>query len=194
MPRAKNRDPRVERLALARAAESEAKTRSTLEAVAHLQASGRRVTVTEVARRAGVSTWFCYNKAAVKDAIENAIAEQAESGALNASEPHSTRVTQSGLETDLSLAREEIRQLRKERDSYKQRAQLALGAELDDVSHAELLAAVTQLQNRARHLELEYQAASDRAAAAEQRADELSDELTAARSSLRKMIRPARSG
>lgn len=194
MPRAKNQDQRVERLALARAAQSAAKTRSALEAVAHLQASGRRVTVTEVARRAGVSTWFCYNKAAVKDAIECALAEQAESGALNASEPHSTRVTQSGVETDLALAREEIRQLRKERDSYKQRAQLALGAELDDVSHAELLAAVTQLQNRARHLELEYQAASDRAAAAEQRADELSDELTAARSSLRKMIRPARSG
>lgn len=184
-------DPRAQRLARARAAASEAKTANALAAVSALQTAAQSVTFTEVARRARVSTWFCYNKPAVRRAIETAIAEQADQGISIAAAPLRVRVTQSGLEVDLALARHQIKTLKRERDVYKTRAQLSLGTELDDVPRAELLATLTEAQDRVHRLELELATATRRAETAERQAEEIDDQLTAARSSLRKMIRPA---
>ncbi|MFJ7258126.1 hypothetical protein ACIQWV_37675 [Streptomyces sp. NPDC098085] len=55
------REARVERLRQARIADSKAKTKRSLDAVASLIAAGERITVARVACKAAVSTWFVYN-------------------------------------------------------------------------------------------------------------------------------------
>ena len=77
-PGGNDRNARIERLRASRAKDSEAKTRRALDAVDGLLRSGRRITVTQVARDASVSTWFVYNQPQVHQAVQHGIAAQRE--------------------------------------------------------------------------------------------------------------------
>ncbi|MCX5434564.1 DUF6262 family protein (plasmid) [Streptomyces sp. NBC_00257] len=105
------REARVERLRQARTADSKAKTKRGLDAVASLVAAGERITVARVARKAAVSTWFVYNSPDVHQAVRAAVQEQAWHGIPAAAILPRQRVSEASLQTDLALAREEIKGL-----------------------------------------------------------------------------------
>lgn len=118
-----------------------------------LLSAGQRISFARVAREAGVSTWFVYNTPAIKSAIHNAMSDQAQHGREATAMPRPERATPASLHTDLALAREEIQELRRERDALKHRVQLALGAEIDNVAQADLVQRIQDLeqQNSDRH-------------------------------------------
>ncbi|WP_406494781.1 DUF6262 family protein [Streptomyces sp. NBC_00846] len=184
-----DRNARVERLRVSRAKDSEDKTRRALDAVDGLLRSGRRITVTQVAREASVSTWFVYNQPQVHQAVQDGITAQQGRGRHNSLTPETSQVSQAGLRTDLALAREEIKDLKKERDRLRNRLRLSLGAELEGVNRNELIERVQQIEQRNTALEQSLSEARDHIAALEGQLREAEDDLTAARASLRRAIR-----
>ncbi|KAK1177977.1 DUF6262 family protein [Streptomyces sp. NBS 14/10] len=183
------RDVRVQRLRQARAADSKAKTLRGLEAVASLVAAGERVTVTRVARKAAVSTWFVYNRPEVHQAVQAAIREQARHGIPAAAVVPRQRVSEASLQTDLALAREEIKDLKTERDRLQERVRLALGAEIEQVQQPELLRRTRGLERHNALLVAELAEQTTRADKLERRTIELEDEVTAVRRALTRSIR-----
>ncbi|WP_405713393.1 DUF6262 family protein [Streptomyces sp. NBC_00046] len=186
---ANDRNARVERLRASRAKDSEDKIRRALDAVDGLLRSGRRITVTQVARDAAVSTWFIYNQPPVHQAVQDGIAAQREHVRQEFPVPEARQVSSAGLRTDLALAREEIKDLKKERDRLRNRVRLSLGAELDEVNRNELIERVQQLEQRNTTLDQELSEARDQITALEGRLREAEDDLTAARGSLRRAMR-----
>ncbi|MFE9123716.1 DUF6262 family protein [Streptomyces sp. NPDC007172] len=183
------REARIEWLRRARTADSKAKTKRGLDAVVGLVAAGERITVARVARKAAVSTWFVYNSPDVHQAVRAAIQEQARHGIPAAAVLPRQRVSEAGLQTDLALAREEIRDLKTERDRLQARVRLALGAEIDDVQRTELLRRIRDLESHNALLISELAGQTDRADRLERRTAELEDEVTAVRRALTRSIR-----
>ncbi|MFE4798428.1 DUF6262 family protein [Streptomyces sp. NPDC056708] len=184
-----DRNARVERLRLSRAKDSEDKTRRALDAVDGLLRSGRRITVAQVAREASVSTWFVYNQPQVHQAVKDGITAQQARGRQNSLIPEASQVSQAGLRTDLALARDEIKDLKEERDRLRNRVRLSLGAELEGVNRNELIGRVQQIEQRNTALEQALSEAGDQITALEGQLREAEDDLTAARASLRRAMR-----
>ncbi|MFJ4695153.1 DUF6262 family protein [Streptomyces sp. NPDC088766] len=184
-----DRNSRVERLRASRAKDSEEKTRRALDAVDGLLRSGRRITVAQVAREASVSTWFVYNQSPVHQAVQDGITTQRTQGRQNSHAPEAPQVSPAGLRTDLALAREEIKDLKKERDQLRNRVRLSLGAELEGVNQHELLERVQQIEQQNTALEQALSEARGQIAALESQLREAEDDLTAARASLRRAMR-----
>lgn len=184
-----SRDARVRRLAAARARDSEAKTARSLDVVRDLLGSGQRVTFTGVAREASVSTWFVYNQAQVRDAVQAAMDEQRKHGRHTSQVSGGQRVNPAGLHTELALAREEIKDLKKERDRLRERVRLSLGAELDDADRSKLVERVEQLEREKADLKHELENTRDQLFSLEGRLQESEDDLTAARAGLRRAMR-----
>lgn len=168
----------------ARRRDSQTKRASVLSTVEQMLGEGTPVTFASVARRARVSTWLVYAPG-IRDAIEEARTRQ---HTHRASEQH-TQASTCGLETDLALARAEIKRLRAERDQQQQQLRHALGARLDNIAKAGLVARIEELTRT--NSGLAATAASQQAEneALRTRITELEDDLTAARTSLRRMIR-----
>ncbi|WP_405898155.1 DUF6262 family protein [Streptomyces sp. NBC_00727] len=184
-----DRNARVERLRVSRAKDSEDKTRRALDTVDGLLRSGRRITVAQVARDASVSTWFVYNQPRVHQAVQDGITAQRTRGRQNPHAPEASQVSPAGLRTDLALAREEIKDLKKERDRLRNRVSLSLGAELEGVNQHELIERVQQIEQRNTALEHALSEARDQIAALEGQLRAAEDDLTAARASLRRAMR-----
>ncbi|MFF3621532.1 DUF6262 family protein [Streptomyces sp. NPDC002467] len=183
------RDARVERLRASRTQDSEAKTARALDAVRSLLRAGRRITTAQVARDASVSTWFVYNQPQVRDAVQSGIATQREQGLQRPPAPGRHQVSPAGLQTELALARDEIRDLRKERDRLRERVRLSLGAEIEEVDRNRLVERVQQLERDNASLSAELTSTRDQLAAMEGRLLETEDDLTAARAGLRRAMR-----
>ena len=83
----------------------------------------------------------------------------------------------------------EITRLRAERDAQQQQLQLALGARLDNIAKADLLARLDELTRHNRDLAADVARCRSENTALNARVVELEDELAAARTSLRRMIR-----
>jgi hypothetical protein len=147
---------------------------------------GTTITFAEVARLAEVSTWLVYARG-VREAIEAARAGQS-----SRKDPAVRRPGQSpdpSTATDLALARAEIARLRAERTEQQRQLSLALGARMDDVAKSDLVARVDELtRHNAQLATAAAQHQSDNAAL-KSRVVELEDDLGAARTSLRRMIR-----
>ncbi|CAL9531826.1 DUF6262 family protein [Streptomyces cellulosae] len=184
-----DRSARIERLRASRAKDSEEKTRRALDAVDALLRTGQRITVAQVARDASVSTWFVYNQPQVHQAVQDGITAQRTRGHQNPPTPEAPQVSPAGLRTDLALAREEIKDLKKERDRLRNRVRLSLGAELEGVSQRELIERVQQIKQRNTALEQALSEAGKRIAALEGQLREAEDDLTAARAGLRRAMR-----
>ena len=99
--------------------------------------------------------------------------------------------TPASLRTDLALAREEIRRLRAEHGKLRDRLRLQLGAEIDGPDPAALITRVADLETLTRQLTAERDARAAEASQAQRRIRDLEDDLTAARETLRRVIRQA---
>jgi hypothetical protein len=180
---------RAAALKAARAKDSELKRRRTLAALEALEASGESITFTAVAKAAGVSTWLVYAEG-IREHIDAARHRQAHHGAAPAPTPSAQRTTTSdSLRTDFAIAQEQIKTLRAERDKLQQRLRLQLGAELEAPDRAHLTARVADLEAINRQLVAERDARTIEADTAKSRVTELEDELSAARESLRRVIK-----
>ncbi|TDC74527.1 hypothetical protein [Streptomyces hainanensis] len=102
---------------------------------------------------------------------------------------HVTRTSSASLATDLELAREEIAKLRAERDQLRHAARLHLGHQLDQANSQDLVTRVQELTQTTADLEGRLHQAMGEKALLEGRVSELEDDLAAARTSLRRMIR-----
>jgi hypothetical protein len=184
---------RAQAMLAARAKASQDKRQRALAAVQALEAAGTPVTATAVATAAGVSTWLAYTDG-IREHIEAARHRQAERepGPSTAAPPRRGEpVTQTSLRTDLTIARDEIRRLRAEHDKLRARLRLQLGAEIEGPDRAELITRVATLEASCRQLATERDARATETNHAQRRIRELEDDLTAARESLRRVIRQA---
>ena len=178
-------------LRAARAKDSHDKRQRALTAIQALEAAGTPITAAAVAQAAGISTWLLYTDG-VREHLDGARHRQAQassrpSGTDTPSEQ--TPLTPASLRTDLALARAEIRRLRTEHDKLRHRLRLQLGAEIDGPDRAELITRVTDLESRVRQLLAERDARATEADHAQRHIRELEDDLTAARESLRRVIK-----
>jgi chromosome segregation ATPase len=175
--------PRSEAMIGARRSDSStkrARVRSTLEQMA---ADNTPITFASVARAAQVSTWLVYTPG-VREAIEAARTRQPAPDPASRSHPNTLAVA-----TDLALARAEIARLRGERDEQQRQLRLALGARMDNIAKADLLTRLDELTRHNTQLAADitkYQTDNRELTA---RVIDLEDDLTAARTSLRRMIR-----
>lgn len=172
-------------LKAARRRDSRAKRARILEAIRSLQQSGDKITHAAVARSAGVSSWLTYADG-VREHVEVAIRDQV---APRSSKRDSPAASSNSLRIDLELAREEIRKLRAERDQLQRNARLHLGQQLDQFGSADLATRVRELNQAKAELETHLNTKAGEADALARRVTQLEDELTAARTSLRRMIR-----
>jgi len=175
---------RSEAMIDARRRDSAAKRARVLAAVERMLGDGTPITVAAVARTAQVSTWLAYTPG-IREAITEHRTRQLQQAGAGQQQDCGGR----GLRTDLALARAEITRLRAERDQQHQQLRLALGARLDNLTKADLLTRLDELT--AANTELTQQAAQLQAdnGALHTRIRELEDDLAAARTSLRNMIR-----
>ncbi|MGW0665400.1 hypothetical protein [Streptodolium elevatio] len=79
-----------------------------------------------------MSTWFLYNNRAAKAAVREAMADQAARAPAAAVTPDNAPHPPACTPT--SHSREEIKDLKKERNAVRRRLQLALGAQIDNVA------------------------------------------------------------
>lgn len=180
---------RTAALKAARAKDSELKRRRTLAALEVLEASGASITFTAVAKAAGVSTWLVYADG-IREHIDAARHRQAHHRPTGTPTAPSTQpATPASLRTDLANAQQQIKTLRAERDKLQQRLRLQLGAELEAPDRAHLTARVADLEAINRQLIAERDARTTEAETAKRRVGELDDELSAARESLRRVIK-----
>jgi chromosome segregation ATPase len=183
---------RTAALRAARAKDSADKRRRTREAIAALEAAGRPITAVAVANAAGVSTWLVYTDGLREhlDAARRRQAEPDETPTASAAQGGTPApVTPASLRTDLALARDEIRRLRGECDKLRGRLRLQLGAEIEGPDRAELIARAADLESVTRQLLAERDARATEADHAQRRIADLEDDLTAARESLRRVIK-----
>ncbi|MDR3034378.1 MAG: DUF6262 family protein [Kitasatospora sp.] len=177
-------------LRAARAKDSTDKRRRAREAIDALEAAGTPVTAAAVADTAGVSTWLVY-----ADGLREHLDQARRRQALPAPSGHTRTqaaqapATPASLRTDLALARDQIRQLRADNDKLRKRLRLQLGAEIDGPSRAELTSRVADLENLNRQLLAERDARTAETHDVQRRIRDLEDDLTAARESLRRVIK-----
>jgi Family of unknown function (DUF6262) len=178
-------------LRAARAVDSHDKRRRALAAINALEAAATPITAVAVARAAGVSTWLLYTDGVREhlDAARRRQAQQTTKPPLAETLRDQAPLTPASLRTDLALARAEIRRLRAEHDKLRQRLRLRLGAEIDGPDRAELITRVADLESLTRQLLTERDARTTEADLAQRRVRELDDDLTAARESLRRVIK-----
>jgi hypothetical protein len=180
---------RADALHAARAADSAAKRNRVRQAIDTLEAAGTTITAAAVARTARVSTWLVYTDG-LREHLEAARRRQATPAAVPAhAVPGRTPPTPASLRTDLALAREEIRRLRAEHGKLRDRLRLQLGAELDGPDTSALIARVADLETLTRTLTAQRDARATEAHQAQRRIRDLEDDLTAARETLRKVIK-----
>lgn len=144
------------------------------------------VTFAAVARHARVSTWLVYAEG-VREHIEAAIKRQA-------AQPVTDRragltPNAASLRTDLELARQEIKELRADRDRLRDGMRLQLGQQLDAISTKDLATRIDELTRHNQQLADQARQATAANEALRARVTELETDLAAARTSLRRMIR-----
>ena len=179
---------RAAALKAARAKDSELKRHRALAALEALEVTGASITFTAVAKAAGVSTWLVYSDG-IREHIDAARHRQNNYAIGTPSAPSAPPATPASLRTDLAITREQVKTLRTERDKLQQRLRLQLGAELEAPDRAHLTARVADLETINRQLVAERDARTIEVDAATRRVAELEDELSAARESLRRVIK-----
>jgi hypothetical protein len=186
--------PRTAALHAARAKDSAHKRQRVLAAIEALEAAGSPITFTAVAKTAAVSTWLVYADG-VREHVDAARQRQADDGNLRASRrSDNQRTTPDSLRTDLAVARQEIGRLRAERDNLTRRLRLQLGAEIEGPDRLQLIARVGELETVNRQLVAARDTLVVEAATATHRIGELEDDLSAARESLRRVIKEQNRG
>lgn len=188
MTTARPAEARTAALRSAREKDGKEKRTRALAALQALEVEGAPISFAAVANAAGVSRSLVY-AAGVREHVETARARRQAGGSPAPSRPATLPATPEGLRTDLAVAREEIRRLRETEAVLTKRLRLQLGAEIEGPEKAQLIARVADLEAANRKLVAERDARALEADAAHRRITELEDELSAARESLRRVIR-----
>jgi chaperonin cofactor prefoldin len=171
-------------LAEARRRHSLDKRARVLTVLATLEKQGKPLTFAAVARAAHVSTWLTYAPG-VREHIEAAQLRQAHSTPPSATASPPSALS---LRTELETARKEIKDLRDERDRLQAALRHQLGHQLDAI-HAPDAGTRDELTPLNQDLTRQLQEASSENAIYRARITTLEEDLTAARTSLRRMIR-----
>ncbi|WP_224284224.1 DUF6262 family protein [Streptomyces sp. LS1784] len=160
------------------------KRERALAAIAALEYDGYPVTHTAVARTASVSTWLTYTQG-LREHIQAAQHRQATRAITH--QPHAP--SSAALTADLELAREEIKNLRIERDRLRAAIQRQLGHQLDTLSAHALTTRIDDLTRDNHRLADQIDHATTDNARLHAQVMTLENDLAAARTSLRNMIR-----
>ena len=119
-------------LAQARRQTSLDKRQRALTALAALEREGHKITHTAVAKAANVSTWLTYTDG-IREHIDAARTRSADTPPTLVAGPHAP-LTPAGLRAELETARQEIKNLRQERERLRSALQHQLGRQLDALS------------------------------------------------------------
>lgn len=168
----------------ARRRDSDTKRTRVLATLERMRDNDIPITFASVARQAGVSTWLVYAPG-IREHIDQARTHQHRQPP---SEPDGEPLTR-GLQTDLALARAEIKSLRAEREQHQHQLRLALGARMDNLAKTDLIARVDELTQANTELAASVAQHLSDNQTLRARITELEDDLAAARTSLRRMIR-----
>lgn len=163
--------------------EKRAKVLAVLDAMA---ARGDAVTFAAVAKAAGVSNWLVYAEG-VREHIE--VARKKQEGQPRRKAQAGRSASAASLATDLELSKQQVTALRAERDQLKAALQRQLGQQLDQVGAADLVARVDELTRQHAELTADRDILQRQKVELGERLAEAEDDLAAARSSLRRMIR-----
>jgi hypothetical protein len=178
----------------ARRRDSTTKRDRVRDALRRMQDDGTPITFAQVAAHARVSSWLVYSPG-IRELIQHARAHQPTptpthpSATAAASDADTASAAVEDLRTDLALARAEITRLRADRDHHQQQLRLALGARLDNLAKADLAARVDELTRHNNDLAATNTRHDADNRALRTRIIDLEDDLAAARTSLRRMIR-----
>lgn len=183
-------EARAAALKAARERDSQDKRRRVLEVLDSLQRTGTKITFAKIAKEAGVSTWLTYSPG-VREHIEAARQRQKDLGieATADAVPAPSRVSNASLKTDLVLAQRQIKEIREDRNRLRERLRLQLGTELNHSDVSELAGRVDELNRANAALTKDLQQAQADNKALRATIECLEDDLSAARKSLRKMMR-----
>ncbi|MGW0608888.1 DUF6262 family protein [Streptomyces sp. NPDC002640] len=173
-------------LKAARQRDSADKRGRVLKAVQDLLRDNRRITFAAVAREAGVSSWLVYAPG-LRERIDQARARQAAQG--HQDQRSGRKVSTASEQTDLLLARQEIKQLRTENGQLRQQARIHLGQQVEQLGNHDLVIRISELTEENLRLSTAERQATTENTQLRQRVTELEDDLAAARTSLRRMIR-----
>jgi Family of unknown function (DUF6262) len=170
----------------ARRRDSNRKRQQVFRAVDDMRKAGVHISFAAVARQARVSQWLVYAPG-VREYIE--AAQQAQSETPLHAQREGRVATDASLRADLALAREDNKRLRSEVDRLKHLLREGLGSELEAESSQSLRRRVDELtEANARYRTENIRLGADvDDARAQLRLVE--DDLTAARTSLRQMIK-----
>ncbi|MFF7251510.1 DUF6262 family protein [Embleya sp. NPDC008237] len=180
-----NRHGNPQSLAQARRRDSLDKRARALTAITALEHDAQPITFTAVARAARVSTWLTYAPG-VREHIEAAQLRQTRTTPQPSPQSRPSPTT---LRAELELARQEIKELRAERDRLKDALRHQLGRQLDDLQTPNPTAQINELAHRNRQLTDQLQRATAQDNASQARITTLEEDLAATRTSLRRMIR-----
>lgn len=170
----------------ARRRDSLDKRARVLTTIAALEQDGQQVTFAAVARTARVSTWLTYAPG-VREHIEAAQLRQARITTTPARPGNPSTLI--GLRAELELARQEITGLRGERDRLHHALRHQLGQQLDTLHAPDLAARAGELERENQQLTSQLQQATAAQSTSQARIIALEQDLAAARTSLRRMIR-----
>jgi hypothetical protein len=173
-------------LKAARQRDSADKRGRVLKAVQDMLRDNRRITFAAVAREAGVSSWLVYAPG-LRERIDQARARQAAQG--HQDQRSGRKVSTASEQTDLLLARQEIKQLRTENGQLRQQARIHLGQQVEQLGNHDLVNRISELTEENLRLPTAERQATTENTQLRQRVTELEDDLAAARTSLRRMIR-----
>ncbi|MGW3983560.1 DUF6262 family protein [Streptomyces mirabilis] len=180
----------AEVLAESRRRDSRLKRAKVLETVEEMTGRGDPVTFAAVAKAARVSNWLVYAEG-VREHIEAARGQQA---ARDRRSPSTgTGASTTGLKTDLALARQEITSLRTERDKLTDALRRQLGQQLDQAPSQDLITRISELTKQNQQLITERDTLERTNTALEGQLAEAEEDLAAARTSLRQMMRTGNS-
>ncbi|WP_329255020.1 DUF6262 family protein [Streptomyces sp. NBC_01478] len=176
----------AEVLKAARQRDSAAKRGRVLKTVQDMIRDGERITFALVARRAEVSSWLVYAPG-VREHIDQARTRQAAQPVR--AEQSGVRASKASEQTDLILAREEIKRLRAQVAELREGLQHHLGRQLDHLGSQDLATRITELSQENVRLAVAEREVAATNRSLEQKVTQLEDDLAAARTSLRRMIR-----
>jgi len=176
--------PKVDQMIDARRHDSTTKRSRVLATVEKMLREGRPITLASRATEAKVFGWLAHGPG-LREAVEEHRARQSD----RATTERRPQREASGDATDLALARAEITRLRAERNEQQRRERLALGSKLDDIAKADLLARLDELTRHNSEVLADAARQGSENHVLQARVVELEDDLAAARTSLRRMIR-----
>ncbi|MGW2214033.1 DUF6262 family protein [Nonomuraea sp. NPDC001684] len=166
--------------------DSQVKRGKVLATLEELKAGGEPITFRAVAAAAGVSVSLVYSPG-VREHIETAIVGQAK--AARRATASGTSASAASLTCDLELARAHIKQLRAERDKLKAAVQRGLGTALASAGSRELTERIDELLAQVERLAGERDAALAENARLKPLLTETEDNLTAARTALKDLMK-----